>query len=902
MANKRIKGITIQLDGETKGLDKALRDVNKRSTELNNELREVEKALKFNPGNTELLAQKQRLLAEQVENTSKKLDQLKQAQKQVEQQFKSGKIGEEQYRAFQREVIKTESQLNGFKKKLASVDDGKELDNLQKDMKGVKDEAGKAEKAIDGIESALGGLAAGAGAGTAIQQALDTSSLDTQIEISFDVPEKSKKTVKQAVRDVTTYGIDAEEALEGVRRQWALNADATDETNARVIKGASAIAKTIPSIDFTELIQETNEISRELGISNEEALALTNSLLKVGFPPEQLDIIAEYGKQLYDAGFNAQEIQAIMAAGVETGTWNIDNLLDGVKEGRILLAEFGSGIDDSTKEILKGTDISAKQLQSWGKSVSEGGAKGREAMQEAASALVNVEDATKRNELGVKMFGTMWEDQGTNITDAILNMDDHLSTSKENQDKLNESVSEIDSDPIVRIKDAFNEIKTTLEPLLEMIANIVSAFADWAKENATLVSVLTVIGSVITVVLGALMALAPVIFSVTKILGVLKIVGAAVATAFGAITAPVWMIIGAVGALIGIIIALWNNWDSVSKWLAESWQWIKDTAIIIFTAMGIFLSNTWNNIKTVVVVVWTAIKIFFANTWNNIKTVAVVMWTALKSFLTTIWNGIKAVATTIFNAVKNFFTNIWNGIKNVTSTVWNAIKSFITGLWNGIKSTASNIFNGIRTIITNIWNRLRSITSNVWNGIKGTVTGIWNGLKGTVSRVFNGIKDTISGVWDGVKRSTDDIWGGITGSVKGAVNGVIGAINGMINALNGLDIKLPKIPDWVPGMGGKGGQTIGFPHIPNIPKLAVGTNYVAKDGLAYLHEGEAVVPKKYNPAANGESIDYDKMAMAMVKAIRHLSINVDGRQLGYVTEPYVTEKQTRNKRVRDSFA
>ncbi|WP_077705496.1 hypothetical protein [Virgibacillus dokdonensis] len=900
--SKRIKGITIQLDGETKGLDKALKDVNKRSSELNSELREVERGLRFNPKSTTLLAQKQEILTQQVENTSDKLGQLRKAQQQVEKQFKSGGIGEDAYRAFQREVIKTESQLDGFKKKLASVDDGKELDNLQKDMKGVKDEAGKTEKAIDGVESALGGLAAGVGAGTAIQQALDTSSLDTKIDVTFDVPEKSKEAVRGAINEVTTYGIDAEEALEGVRRQWALNANATDEVNSKVAKGASVIASNYSGIDFTELIQETNEIGAALGIGNEEALALTNSLLKANFPPEQLDIIAEYGTQLSMAGYNAEEIQTIFASGVDTKSWNIDNLLDGLGEGRKLLSEFGDEVPKSVEKLIEGTDISSEQLQQWGKDVAKGGETGKQAMSDVAKALVGVDDETKRSQLGVAIFGTMYEDQGKAITDVLINAKKDTFDLKEGTEGFTDAVEEADEDPLKRIREAFVSIKETLKPLLDDIADVVGTFADWAKENSALVSTLAVIGSVITVVLGALMALAPIIFSVTKILGVLKVVGSAVATAIGAISAPIWGTIAAIAGLIAGIVLLWKNWDSVSKWIGETWDWLKAKSVEVVTSLGAFLNEQWQIMKNVIVVVWTAIKNFFAETWNNIKTVATVVWTALKAFLTGVWNGIKSVAMTVFNAVKAFFSSVWNGIKSVTSTVWNAIKSFVTGLWNGIKSTASGIFNGIKDVISGIWNRLKSITSNMWNRIKGIVTGIWDGLKGTVSRVFNSIKDTITGVWDSVKSSTDDIWDGITGSVKGAVNGVIGAINGMINALNGLDIKLPKIPDWVPGLGGKGGQSIGFPNIPNIPKLNVGTNYVAKDGLAYLHEGEAVVPKKYNPAANGgESIDYDKMAMAMVKAMRHLSFEVDGRQLGYIAEPYVTEKQRRNKKVRDSF-
>ena len=175
-------------------------------------------------------------------------------------------------------------------------------------------------------------MAAGGGIAAAIEKAMDMSKLQTKIDISFNVPESSKKSVEEAVRGISAYGLDAEEALEGVRRQWALNKDVSDEANASFVKSAAVISQSYAGIDFTELIQEVNEVGSELGLTQEGALGLTNALLNMGFPPEQLDIIAEYGGQLTRAGYSAEEVQAIMAAGVETGTWNIDNLLDGLKK------------------------------------------------------------------------------------------------------------------------------------------------------------------------------------------------------------------------------------------------------------------------------------------------------------------------------------------------------------------------------------------------------------------------------------------------------------------------------------------------------------------------------------------------------------------------------------------
>jgi phage-related minor tail protein len=483
----RIKGITIEIGGNTIGLQKALQEVNQKSRELSKELRDVERLLKFDPGNVEAVAQKQQILAKQIETTTEKLNQLRSAQSQVEEQFRKGEIGEQQYRNFRREIEYTEAQLNKYKQSLQaikdeqeaagtatkrleaffkatgkSVDDfadtlgsklvnaiksgkasstqledaldkigqaalgvnadldkmrqaldrlasGAKLDKVKKDLDEIAKAASNAEKDVKGlgetISSVAGGIAAGGGLAGAINQALDTSRLNTKIDISFNVPEESKKAVKDAVNTIKAYGVDAEAALEGVRRQWALNKNASDEANTAIVKGAAAIARSYDGIDFTELIQETHEVASELNISNEEALGLINSLLKIGFPPEQLDIIAEYGQQLQRAGFEAEEVQAIMAAGVETGTWSIDNLLDGLKEGRIRLAEFGQGIDKATAKLLEGTGISTAQLQTWGQAVAAGGKQGQKAMVEVAQALAGIDDETKKNALGVAIFG-----------------------------------------------------------------------------------------------------------------------------------------------------------------------------------------------------------------------------------------------------------------------------------------------------------------------------------------------------------------------------------------------------------------------------------------------------------------------------------------------------------------
>ena len=113
-----IKGINVVIGAETTGLNKALADVNKQSRDIQSELRQVDRLLKFNPRNTELLAQKKKLLGDQIAATREKLDRLRKAQEQVNEQFKKGEITEGQYRAFRRELVETESKLKHFEKQL----------------------------------------------------------------------------------------------------------------------------------------------------------------------------------------------------------------------------------------------------------------------------------------------------------------------------------------------------------------------------------------------------------------------------------------------------------------------------------------------------------------------------------------------------------------------------------------------------------------------------------------------------------------------------------------------------------------------------------------------------------------------------------------------------------------
>ncbi|MHA7139793.1 replication protein [Rossellomorea arthrocnemi] len=640
------------------------------------------------------------------------------------------------FRKLSREAVGSETDIHQVRQALSALDNGSSINSVRQDLNRLSRDADDARGSVRELGSEIGGLAggiaAGVGVGEAITQSLDASTLKTKIDVSFNVPEESKKEIFEVVRNIEAYGIDAEAALEGVRKQWALNKDASDEVNASVVKGAGNIASSYSEIDFSELIQEMNEIGSALNISNLEALGLVNSLLEAGFPPGEIDIIAEYGTQLQRAGYDAEQIQNIFAAGVNTKSWNIDTLLDGIKEGRIQMADFGSGLNENLKDILAETDISAKQFQEWGKTIASGGEDGQVAMLEVTKALSSVKDETDRNQLGTKIFGTLWEEQGQKIIDTLLNAEKGTADLSKGVEELSQDTKKIDNSPMKQLSQAIQDLKIALDPLLSILANVVSNVADWVSNNPQLAATITAIVSVIGILLGICMALAPV-FSILS--GAASILG----VAFGAIAWPVLAVVAAIAAAIAIGIALWKNWDTIKVMAAIAWESIKLAISIAVTAIIAILTVAWNVIKAITVGLFNGLKLYFTTVWNIYKTIFTVAVSTIKAVITTGWNVIKTLTVTIFNIVMTVIRTVWNGIKSTISSVVNGIKSTISSVWNGIKSITSSVFQSVKSSVTSIWNGIKNSITNPIQSAKDKVLGIISAIKSA----FRNMKITI---------------------------------------------------------------------------------------------------------------------------------------------------------------
>ena len=174
MASNKIKGITVEIGGDTTKLGKALADVNKKSYALSSELKDINRLLKLDPKNTELLAQKQRVLADAIANSAKKLETLEEAEKQVQKQFERGEVSEEQLRALQREIAKTKQEMDGYKKEADEA--AGSTSKFGEAAKGAASKLGTGLKVAGGV--AAKGLAVVATAAAAAATALAKASVD----------------------------------------------------------------------------------------------------------------------------------------------------------------------------------------------------------------------------------------------------------------------------------------------------------------------------------------------------------------------------------------------------------------------------------------------------------------------------------------------------------------------------------------------------------------------------------------------------------------------------------------------------------------------------------------------------------------------------------------------------
>lgn len=325
MAKSRIKGITIKIGGDTTGLDKALKETNKKSRELESELKAVDKALKLDPNNVTLVKQKQDLLKDSIKETKAKLDVLKEAQSQVTAQYKKGEIDAGQYRAFQRELETTKSKLSSLK------DEKKNIHVIGTAFKEAKDKVEPVIKKVEKVGSAIGGAASKAVKFTATLGKIDTA----MIGKAADGFKKYTQTIGVGLAAVTT-------AL-------AANVETSREWNSDMTKLKTNVETSGNNFDFMK--SKMQDLVAITGESDSSIEALSN-LMAVGFSDEQMTpainalsgAVEKFPDTLKIESLS-DSLQETLATGAATGQFSelIGRMGDSVDD-------FNAGLQNCTSE------------------------------------------------------------------------------------------------------------------------------------------------------------------------------------------------------------------------------------------------------------------------------------------------------------------------------------------------------------------------------------------------------------------------------------------------------------------------------------------------------------------------------------------------------------------------
>ena len=264
MANK-IKGLTIEIGGDPTKLGKALDDVNNKSRDLSSELGEVNRLLKMDPGNADLLAQKQKILGDAVDNTAKKLETLKEAEKQVQQQFERGEVSEDQVRALKREIEATEQKLSGYKNAVKETAD--EVDNLGKRSKASADElndfANRGLATVGGLVTAASGALVAAAESTR-EYRTEMGKLDT----AFTDNGHSAEDAKAAYQELQGILGETEQSVEAANHLAKLTDNEKDLATwtGDILPGVFAtFGASLPIEGLTEAANETAKVGQVTG-------------------------------------------------------------------------------------------------------------------------------------------------------------------------------------------------------------------------------------------------------------------------------------------------------------------------------------------------------------------------------------------------------------------------------------------------------------------------------------------------------------------------------------------------------------------------------------------------------------------------------------------------------------
>lgn len=838
-----IKGIKIEIGGDTQPLQNALKKVNSASIEAAKELKSIDKALKFDTGNVTLLAQKQEVLQKQVSTTKEKLETLRQAQAQVEAQFKSGDIGADQYRAFQREVVQTENILKGYENKLENVNkalDGngnatksnrEQLKELQNEQQRLASEGDKVVSSFKLQESQMG-----SNASEADKLALAEQKIGKQSEIVAQQIENLEKQLALAkqeygensteVNKLETQLNESKAAFNGLANEM----ENLGESGKKASGGLEETNKLLKAELLNQFSEKLSEISQKLVDFGKSALDAFREI------DEGMDtIVTKTGV----GGKALEEMQGI-ANGIATEVpTDFSTIGNAVGEVNTQFKLTGDALKVTSEDMIKfseinGTDVTNATIQSkqameaYGLSIDDLTEILDNVTYVAQDTGVSVDDLMKKATDGapqIKMLGLefgeavtligqfeqngvdssaalsgltkaagVYTKQGKSMKQGLKETIEAIKNSKSETEAMGIAMEIFGAKKAPQMIDAIKRGKFNMEEL-GYTSQVSAGLVSQTYEN-TLdpIDKFTTAQNGLKIVLGEIGGAIAETFApaLDVLVGLFKNVAEWIKQLPGPVKQFI-VIMGSITAVAGVITPLIVGFmalaGGIGATIAAALPIIGVIAAVVaaIVGIGLVIKNLWETnegFRNAVETVWNAIMSVINTVVKAISDFVMQIWGTLTSW----WNDnqqlIRQTAETVWNAISAVVTTVMNVLGPFIETAWNNISTVISTVWDTIKTVVETAINVVLGIIKTVMQIINGDWSGAWESIKGIAESIWNGIKSIAESVFNAMAQILSNIWNTISSTASSIWNGISSTLSGIWNGISSTVSSVFNGIS----------------------------------------------------------------------------------------------------------------------
>lgn len=774
--NKKIAGITVEIGGDTTKLGKALSDVDKQSRNLKTELKEVDKALKLDPKNTELLAQKQQILADAIQNSKKKLDTLKNAQDQVTAQYQRGEIDDGQYRAFKREIESAKEELGYYERQAQEAKT--ETDKLSKSVKNSKDDF---KQAGESIEKA--GKKVTAFGDSLTEAGKKASSASVVIAGAAAASYKAWKKTDEGYDTIVTKTGATGEALEE-------------------LKGvADSVFTSLPT-DMNKVGVAVGEINTRFSSTGDELEALTQKFLKYS-KINNSDVngsIDNISASLKAFGLGAESagdlLDKITSIAQRTGipVSQLENLL--VSQSATF-KEMGLSIGESAELLgqfeINGVDT-ATAISALRKAQQNATASGRtlsDSLNDSIAAIKGASNETEALQIATDLFGkkgaaamaqairenriALGELDGS-LTDTAGLVDSTFEATLDAPDKLKVAMNNVKLSASELAETAMSMLAPALQRIVDRIKALTDRFN--ALDDSTKKTIIKIAGIAA--------AIGPVLILIGKLTSGVGGLISSVGSLFKLAAVNPWVI--AIGAVVAALAVLYVKNEEFREFVnetakefaeffkemaAECKQWYEDNKPLIDDIIKV--------LKVLSEVLIQYVMKAARDTMNGFKlawTIISATWSVATSFFKTIWENIKLIFSVVKDVLTGDFSGAWEGIKQIFSNTG----EFFEGVWSSIKS----VFSGVGEWFDGKFTAARTYIKGAFKGL-GSFFGA---TKDEMLEAFESFPDALAEIFRKALEKIKEI----AGEIGDTISGVVDKIPGVSTVKKGVSSLASKIP------------------------------------------------------------------------------------------------------------